>query len=384
MTALADKSAAAISQIVRYPTIGILGGELDAMGLPAPIPCDRKNLFAPRGVCYHPSDGSLWVSDTGHHRVLAWRSPHSGTAAADRVLGQSTGEARNRGGDAGPRSFNVPCGITPFGEGIAVADSWNHRVLIWLHLPWEDQEPDFVLGQKSFSDVLPNRGATAAQANTLYWPSGVFADGERLYIADTGNRRVLIWDYPPKSHGVPANRVLGQTDFHCRDENGGGTPSASSMRWPHALCLWQGRLCVADAGNNRVMIFATSLPDSHTNCDILLGQGSKYGSLHNAGASVASENSLSMPYGISSFGPWLIVADTANSRLLGWHIDRLQTGAPAEALFGQVSFERSGDNAWGAVRDSSLCWPYGIHIYQNHIAIADTGNSRISMYGLSL
>tara|TARA_R110001592_G_scaffold6774_6_gene36752 strand:+ start:33842 stop:34999 length:1158 start_codon:yes stop_codon:yes gene_type:complete len=362
----------------------IFGGELNALGLPSPIRSDRSSLFAPRGLCRHPSDGSLWLSDTGHHRVLGWQHPESSQTEADIVLGQDQGESRNRGSEASANTLNVPCGICAHGAGIAVADSWNHRVLIWLTLPTEQQAPDIVLGQRDFNSALANRGENHAEANTLYWPSGVLSDGERLYIADTGNRRVLIWDTKPSANGQPADRVLGQNNFQCRDENGGATACAGSMRWPHALCFWQHRLCVADAGNNRVLVYNSRLPESHAQSQWILGQTDSVNSLHNGGAMGASAKSMSMPYGISSYGHWLIVADTANSRLLAWHDGHLESGAAAKALLGQIDFTHCGDNAWLEVNKHSLCWPYGIDVYQNQIAIADTGNSRVILRQLAL
>ena len=53
---------------------------------------------------------------------------------------------------------------------------------------------------------------------------------------------------------------------------------------------------------------------------------------------------IDMPYELAVVGDWLLVADTASSRLLGWHIDDLKIGADAHALTGQLSFHDKGDN----------------------------------------
>ena len=82
----------------------------------------------------------------------------------------------------------------------------------------------------------------------------------RLWVADTGNRRVLMWHGVPMRNGQAADLVLGQHDFGTRDENGGGEPSLSSMRWPHDVAVWDGSLCVTDAGNNRIMIWDACRP----------------------------------------------------------------------------------------------------------------------------
>ena len=112
-----------------------------------------------------------------------------------------------------------------------------------------------VLGQADFASVEANGGHATASAQSLFWPYGVHWDGARLWVADTGNRRVLMWHGVPMSNGCPADLVLGQRDFGTRDENGGGEPSLSSMRWPHDVTVWNGTLCVTDAGNNRIMIW---------------------------------------------------------------------------------------------------------------------------------
>ena len=63
--------------------LGSDGGSLVQAITPAP-----HLMFGPRGVCLHP-DGSLWVSDTGHHRVLGWKTvPTRDDTPADILLGQ--------------------------------------------------------------------------------------------------------------------------------------------------------------------------------------------------------------------------------------------------------------------------------------------------------
>ena len=58
--------------------------------------------------------------------------------------------------------------------------------------------------------VLPSAQPTASQ---MYAPRGVWTDGERVVVADTGNHRVLIWHSMPSADGAPADVVIGQPDF---------------------------------------------------------------------------------------------------------------------------------------------------------------------------
>ena len=55
--------------------------------------------------------------------------------------------------------MNVPTGVAATADALAVADAWNHRVLIWRGLPERSNPPaDIVLGQADFCGGLANRG----------------------------------------------------------------------------------------------------------------------------------------------------------------------------------------------------------------------------------
>lgn len=365
----------------------VLGDHSADNVLPNAIQPGADTLFGPRGVCLVSANGPLWVCDTGHHRLLGWReTPADDNAPADWVIGQSDFYHEGRNGKksaADATSLNVPTGITAYGNGLAVADAWNHRVLIWSELPQDHNTPaDLVLGQTDFNTSEPNQGRTQADADTLYWPYGVFAAGERLFVADAQNRRVLIWNNYPQHHGQPADLVLGQCNFNQSAENAGGTATAMSMRWPHAMTLWQERLCVADAGNNRIMIW-TQIPDSNgSECAIILGQADPHRVDHNQSLYWPRADTLNMPYSITAIDDWLIVADTANSRLLGWHRDELAANAAATALAGQPDFQAKGDNRWQLAARDSLCWPYAVQACNEtrSICVADSGNNRVQLW----
>jgi hypothetical protein len=87
-----------------------------------------------------------------------------------------------------------------------------------------------------------------------------------------------------------------------------------------------------------------------------------------------------MPYGITAMDNWLLVADTANSRLLGWHSDELATGTAARALTGQPDFRAKGDNRWQLPVRDSLCWPYALQACYPYVIVADSGNNRVQLW----
>lgn len=341
-----------------------------------------NTLFGPRGAAV-TADGALWVADTGHHRLLGWPAvPTSDGEPASWVIGQPgfDHEGRNAHAEVSGASLNVPTGVCACGEGLAVADAWNHRVLIWRRAPRHSRQPaDVVLGQADAHAGLANRGLDTPAADTLHWPYGVFWDGARLWVADTGNRRVLRFDALPARDGQPANLVLGQPDFVHRDENAGGVTQAT-MRWPHALALWQGYLCVADAGNNRLLLWLGDPDSDMARSDLIIGQGEIDALDHNRGEYFPSARSLNMPYGLAVHEDRLFVADTANSRVL-------RLDAPAErearAVAGQASFVDKGDNRWQAATRDSLCWPYAIAIQGNTAIIVDSGNNRVLLWDVA-
>lgn len=367
------------------PTVAI-GGAAGADGLAIPVRPDATTLFGPRGACV-AMQRSLWVSDTGHHRLLGWRTLPSGDGVpADWVIGQRdfASEGRNGKRAAGPETLNVPTGVSPCARGLAVADAWNHRVLIWHETPAASNVPaDVVLGQQDFASMEANGGGAAPSASTLFWPYGVHFDGARLWVADAGNRRVLMWDGLPPRHGQPADLVLGQRDFTTRDENAGGAPDAASMRWPHAIARWNGQLCVTDAGNSRIMVWGTLPSCNGAPCDVVLGQTNARDVDHNRSLYWPDAQALNMPYGIACVDDWLMAADTANSRLVAWHHDDCATGAAARALAGQPDFHAKGDNRWQLCARDSLCWPYGIARVDGACIVCDSGNNRVLVWPLA-
>jgi hypothetical protein len=369
----------------------MLGATDDPLGLASPVVPSATSMFGPRGVCAAP-DGSLWASDTGHHRVLGWlRAPSADNTPADILLGQPAfdREGRNARGSTSADSMNVPTGIAACGaqcEGLAVADAWNHRVLIWHRRPVQShQRPDVVLGQCDFDSGDSNRGHDHPTASTLFWPYCVSWDGERLWAADTGNRRVLMWEGLPQRNGEAASLVLGQPDFDHRDENGGGAPTAASMRWPHAISFPAGGVCVADAGNNRLMIWHRMPRANNQPCDVMVGQSGAHAVEHNQASYYPDAACLNMPYGATIAGDLLVVADTANSRLLAWRHDSLtHAGANACALAAQPDWNSKGDNRWQTAARDSVCWPYSVAMLgARTLLVADSGNNRVMLWPLA-
>jgi hypothetical protein len=88
---------------------------------------------------------------------------------------------------------------------------------------------------------------------------------------------------------------------------------------------------------------------------------------------------LNMPYGVTGSGERLIVADTANSRLLGFDLE----GGEARWLAGQNSFNDKGENRWKFATRNSVCWPYAVAACGNTLVVADSGNNRVLLWDMA-
>ena len=110
----------------------------------------------------------------------------------------------------GPLQFNHPSGIASDGIHFLLCDRFNNRVLIWNSLPdqWND-EPDLVLGQPNFT--FNNSGIARNQLN---FPGNVSVSENGLVaVADTQNDRILIWLQFPTQNGQLADVSLSLPVF---------------------------------------------------------------------------------------------------------------------------------------------------------------------------
>jgi uncharacterized protein (TIGR03437 family) len=138
---------------------------------------------------------------------------------------------------------------------LLVADSGNSRVLRFpqpfAQANRSSQNADLVIGQSNFTSVV-----SSATAKTMQTPSGiaVLSDGS-LLVSDAALNRVLYFPIPLTS-GMAATKVLGQTDFSSPNTGGASVFDPSRFVTPRQIAVDpQDRVYVADTGNRRVAIF---------------------------------------------------------------------------------------------------------------------------------
>ncbi|MCU0469152.1 MAG: hypothetical protein MUF58_11145 [Arcicella sp.] len=337
-------------------------------------------LLAPRGVW---SVGEkLIVADTGQNRVFIWNKiPDSTYSAPDVVLGQieTTDTGRNGGNLVSASTLQYPSGVWSDGQKLIVADAWNHRVLIWHRFPTQHgQAADVVLGQPDFEHNQPNvKGiGTNPTAQSLNWCYGVFSDGKQLWIADTGNRRVLHFENIPTESYQKATGVIGKPSFEERDyEN-------HEPIWPYSVRISEnGQMAIADTQYYRTLLWHDWKTAFEKPADIIIGQPDFESNGQNQYSLFPKQNSLNWVYDSFFYQNGLFVADTGNSRLLWFEEVPTENATMASNLIGHENFHTGSENAntrYGT--DKQLYWPFSLCITNRNLWVADTGNHRIILF----
>ena len=308
----------------------------------------RTGLRLPTAVA---TDGTvLAVADTSNNRVMIWKSiPTTIDQPADIELGQPDFTTILTGSQqvVDSRSLRSPQGVWIQNGKLFVADTQNHRVLIWNSIPTVNRQPaDLVLGQGNFNvAVQPDltKQDTNAHANTLLNPVSVSSDGTRLFVADLGNNRVLIWNSIPTVNTQPADVVVGQKDLDTGLSNdapdlcpSNGTDSTTgaltypdrcgkTMDFPRFALSDGTRLYIADGGNDRVLIYNTIPTQNAAAADVILGQPDENASVVTSTPDTpfrptvlnqSAANITPTPLGLAWDGSNLYVTDPANRRIL--------------------------------------------------------------------
>jgi hypothetical protein len=213
------------------------------------------------------SDGNrLFVTDYSNNRVLIWnRIPTANRTPADIVLGQPNFTTNAVG--LSQSRMNRPWQVHSDGRRLCVTDYHNRRVLIWNSIPTVNDAPaDVVVGQTNFT----SNGNGLSQSR-ISRPGGCFFDGSRFYVSDYENHRILIWHSIPTVNGAPADVVLGQPDFTSNTPNNGGR-SAKSFWFPYQVTSDGQRLFITDSSNYRVLIWNSIPTANFTPADVVVGQ----------------------------------------------------------------------------------------------------------------
>jgi DNA-binding beta-propeller fold protein YncE len=277
-------------------------------------PGAEPELGFPRGIAAE-SDGDLLVADTGGHRLVRFRPP----AATFESIGE-------RGDEDG--AFEDVGGLDVSGPSLFVADTGNHRI--------QRFDGGSLAHQLSWGRRGDGRGefSNPTSVAVLRTASGIV----EVYVADTGNHRVQVFDQNGQFRGALGGQGSGDGQFVLAVD--------VAVR---ELESGARRIYVTDLNNNRVQVFDQDLKFVFA----FGGRGSGPGQF------------LS-PRGIAldRFGR-VYVADSANDR-----VQIFSAGGQFLQAFG------SEGSAPGQLRE-----PQGIAVAADGtIHVSDSGNRRVQSF----
>lgn len=309
--------------------------------------------------------GGLVVLDSENYRALRYDAPLTSDTSADDVLGQ-TGLRYNGANLVDSVGMNFPAAIaldtSVIPNRLYVADRSNSRILAWGDVTsfTTGSPADRVLGQPDmFTSACNSQGAVSATSLCFPWAVAVDTAG-RVYVADSDNDRILIYDSPFTSD-TAADKVVGQPTLAANGCNRGLPPSASGLCGPRGVALDAlNNLYVGDFFNHRVLEYDTPWASGNMVADRVFGQLGAF-TTNACNTSGVTASSLCLPWNVavdrSIAGGRLYVADHQNNRVLEYD-GPLSSDTVADLVLGQTNM-----NSFGcAVSDTGLCRPVGVAV----------------------
>ncbi|MEO7523219.1 MAG: hypothetical protein ABIT58_03955 [Ferruginibacter sp.] len=141
---------------------------------------------------------------------------------------------------------------------LAIVDTQYYRLLLWNN--WQDafiKPADAIIGQPDLESCGQNQYRLKPAANTLNWCYDMFMKNGSLWLADTGNSRVLFFKEIPTENNQTAAEQFGNLNFEAIGEHlEVGKEDSERLYWPFAVSVAEKQLIVADTGNHRIAFYS--------------------------------------------------------------------------------------------------------------------------------
>lgn len=238
----------------------------------------------PQGLVFR--NGSLFVADTENHLI---RRIQLESNKVSTIAGTGKQAAfRAGGGPALATALSSPWDLVFIGDRLFIAMAGNHQ--IWtLSSDGSKVEPFAGSGRE---DIIDGPLSSAALAQ----PSGITTDGVKLYFADSEVSAVRAATIGGAGE---VKTIIGQGLFEFGDKD--GVAGEARLQHPLGILSRQGKLYVADSYNHKIKVIS---PDSRKS-DTLSGDGKP-------GSADGLHARFSEPGGLTAIGDDLYIADTNN------------------------------------------------------------------------
>jgi len=352
---------------------------------------------------------NLYLPDVSSNRILVFDAFENWPAetttrispAARAVIGQESfnvGRPNRNGLPVGPNGFSYPTALWVGGTEMYLADSGNNRVLVLPGRDFAFNPANRVVGQVRFDQSGPNlvegrefylldgfAGDRTAVGSGGLGGTCIAIDGDRMYVADSQNNRVLGFNDIRRVKALDlANLVIGQSDLTGTGPNAPGNDAGSTsergLNGPTCVAVdKEGNLWVADSGNGRVLRFPKPFDTPVTGLrqpNLVLGQGA-----FTTRTTDPTSRTMRTPAGLAFLSDGsILVSDYLHNRVLRFKKPTggdFQNGQAAEGVFGQANFTDSGRG----ITLNRLSSPKGIATdSDDRLYVAEVLGNRITVF----
>ncbi len=382
------------------PAADLVLGQLDfATNTPNNDAANLSGLAIPTGIAFD-QQGRLYVAESQggvRSRILIFNPPFVRNGQpASRILGVVPLNVSPQPPSVSEQQFGAATGaLFVINNGIGIVDTQNNRLLAFKPADQftsnnftQQAQIQYLFGQVDFSSRFPNLGLPEAGPDRLASPAAVAVSPTELFIADSGNNRVIVVPYSGNSIGT-ATRVLGQDLFNANAPN---LVEGREFRFVSAAGASEAgivadlksnppHLYVSDTYNNRILGFRDLRNiKSGSRADIVIGQPDfSRTQINYPSNDVNSPNAsgLFQPTGLALDPAGnLYVADSGNGRVLRFANPFAQPGPlpVANLVIGQRSFTSKIQDASA----STMAFPYGIAFASNNgLLVSDAALNRV-------
>ncbi len=348
---------------VMQPIITSLVSEFDQKGVLDRTPLELARevdgrsdtvLSFPGKVFAAPATGTLYIADTGHHRIVA-ADPTSGDVLA--VYG--SGKAGYREGAATEAAFSSPQGmaLSPDGRILYVADTNNHAVRS-IDLATGNVGTALGTGRIGWPPV----GGRATEV-AISSPWALEQKDGKLFIAMAGHHQIWEMDLAADI----ARPLVGNS----RESTFNGPLAQAELAQPSGLAFdADGLLYFADSESSAIRSAQVDRSDGVT--DVVVGSDANlfdFGDVDGIGTAARLQHPLGLAFAADGF---MYVADTYNSKL-----KRIDLGRREITTF------LGGEQGWQDGDDARFYEPGGLAAAGSLLYVADTNNHVVRVVDLT-